>query len=403
MSDKLIQLEKKTKYTELVDNNPFENKIKLLHHLDRLAEWKLNGTSFPVNWECFPTNYCNFACAFCISAFSHTYNPSMTKEEKKNALKVLDNISAISNHPERRKGLEPERIRTVFIEGKKMGLKSVTFSGGGEPTSAYGFSKIVQYAIDAGLEIALMTNGAFREKDLDIIGNNMKWVRVSLDTYDYDRYKAEKNTHLLPQVLKNIKSLVKYPTKIGLNSNVGDYNKDEILEFAKKSKDIGVNYIQYRPILGLPFENSFNEKYRVQQSTEWVEELIPSLLEAENLSDEGFQVHVSWDKFEGLMKENYGRKYKKCTYHHFQCILDANGFLQVCAYRMNEPDKFAFGNIYENSVEEIWNSQRRKDVLKMTCESLDIEKCQQGCKGDSINSLIHTIENPDKKSDVNFL
>ena len=73
MSDDLVKLNKKTKYTEFADNNPFENKIKLLNHLDRLAQWKLNGTAFPVNWECFPTNYCNMSCFFCLVNFALRY------------------------------------------------------------------------------------------------------------------------------------------------------------------------------------------------------------------------------------------------------------------------------------------------------------------------------------------
>src|SRR3990167_6886196 len=154
--------------------------------------------------EIFTTNYCNMSCKFCISSYSHIYNPGMTKEEKQKALKVLDNMSVVSNHPERKKGLDPARMKTFFVEAKSLGLRSITLSGAGEPTAAQGFDKIVKYADEAGLEVALMTNGAFRKKDTALIGNTMRWVRVSLDTFDEERYKKEKITNLFPTVIENI-------------------------------------------------------------------------------------------------------------------------------------------------------------------------------------------------------
>ena len=65
MTEQLVQLNKKTKYNEFADKNPFENINKLLNHMDRFSAWGQGKDPFPVNIELFGTNYCNFSCFFC--------------------------------------------------------------------------------------------------------------------------------------------------------------------------------------------------------------------------------------------------------------------------------------------------------------------------------------------------
>ena len=73
-----------------------------------------------------------------------------------------------------------------------------------------------------------------------------------------------------------------------------------------------------------------------------------------------FDVVVSWDKFEDLERNDFGRTYVKCLYHFFICVLNANGDLCVCMYHLDD-QRFTFGNIYLDSIEEIWNSRRRQE------------------------------------------
>ena len=58
----LVQIGKKTKYSSLVDDNPFNNTTKMLYHLDRVVEWKQTGKTFPINMEINLLDVCNQAC-----------------------------------------------------------------------------------------------------------------------------------------------------------------------------------------------------------------------------------------------------------------------------------------------------------------------------------------------------
>src|SRR4051794_2660932 len=71
--------------------NPFGTQAKVVFgHFDRLAELRLTGDTFPVLVEVNLTNYCNLACRWCISMYSHQGNPGMTPDEKRLRLICLD-------------------------------------------------------------------------------------------------------------------------------------------------------------------------------------------------------------------------------------------------------------------------------------------------------------------------
>lgn len=393
-----------TKDVTFSNNNPFASQHKMLWHLDRLAQWKLTGDTFPILIEVNLTNYCNEACRWCISSYSHVFNPSMSKTEKAQQIKHLDQRSAISNHSGRRRGIDITYLQPFLEQAKVQGLHAVTWSGGGEPTTHPHFIEAVQSAGKLGLEQGLMTNGLYPVSCVPVVGQHMRWTRVSLDTLDADKYAYQKFTKGFSQVMTNIGQLVKYPVKVGINMNLADWNVDEVLTMAHWCRDEGIDYFQIRPILGLPYETQYNAPYRKQPEIDWIQDIKSLLHEAETFSTDTFRVMVSWDKFEDLadIEGNFGRVYKKCMYHFFCCILNADGDLCVCMYHLGDR-RFSFGNIYENTVEEIWHSEQRRKVVKMCTNNLDLSTCQVCCKGHELNKFMHFVENPEPETDINFL
>ena len=388
----------------LSNKNPFASQAKMLWHIERLSEWRLQGDTFPIHIEVNPSNYCNEGCRWCISSYSHISNPSMSKEERKRQIKQLDSKSVISGHPKRRRGIELDSLKIFMKDASLMGLKAITWSGGGEPTSYLFIQEAIKFSSNLGLNQGMMTNGLYPKSYIPTFGNNLDWMRVSLDTLDSKKYEHQKFSKRLPDVISNIESIVSYPISLGINMNLADWNANEVLQIAKWSREVGASYFQIRPILGLPFEIENNPSYRKQLDSNWLTKIKPLLIEAEAISDKNFSVLVSWDKFDDLqnVEGNYGRSYSKCMSHYFVCVLDADGGLKVCMYHLND-ERFCFGNIYENSLSEIWKGDQRKQVLQMCANNLDLSTCQVCCKGHEINKFIDFIENPNEKNGVNFL
>src|ERR1044072_8245884 len=143
------------------DNNPYATRLKMVVHADRLAEWQQTGDTFPVLIEINPTNYCNEACDWCISKNIHLGNSAMTSATRMLRMHELDVHSAISNHPERRRGIELAELTRFLDQATAMGLKAVNWSGGGDPTSYTQFAAAVRHSSTIGLEQGLLTNGLF--------------------------------------------------------------------------------------------------------------------------------------------------------------------------------------------------------------------------------------------------
>jgi len=376
----------------------------MLWHLDRLAEWRTTGDTFPFHMEINLTNYCNEACRWCLSAYSHVANPSMSSEEKARQVEAFDGLSQVSGHPERRRGLEIGYLRSFLDQAKAKGLLAVGWSGGGEPTTHSHILDAVTHAARLGLEQGLFTNGLFKPSYVPVLGDNLRWVRVSLDTLDAERYSYQKLSEGFPQVVENIRGLVERAVKVGVSMNVAKWNCDEILTLSRWCRDIGVDYFQIRPTLGLPFETKNNDPYRDQPDRDWLSRIEPLLCEAETFGTADYQVLVSWDKFRDLadVEGNYGRTYQKCLCHYFSCVLNANGDLTVCMYHLDD-SMFTFGNIYEQSVEEIWHGPKRQQVLDMCANQLDLSTCQVCCKGHEVNKFLHLVAHPDSAADVHSL
>lgn len=400
--ENLIKINKKE--NGLKDDNPFNDTTKALYHADRISEWKKTNETFPINIEINLLDVCNQACRWCISQYSHISNPSLSKEEKTNKLSIINQNFQAPGNRKIQQGLDINYLKKFLKEIKELGTKSITYSGGGEPMIHKDAKEAITYASQIGLDVGVMTNGQFKKELIPIIGKYCKWVRVSLDTFNEKAYEYQKFTKGFKQVLSNIKDLSKEPVKLGLNINVAEWNYKEIISFGKKSKELGVDYAQARPVLMLPFEQRYNDPYRTPLNEDLLKKIISLLKKAEKLSDDNFKYLVSWDKFKKIrdFEGNFGRPYKSCEGHKFMNVLGSTGDWTTCMYHLGNPNH-EYGNIYEKSAKEIWKSQKKKNVDKYCEEDLNLDKCQISCHQCNWNTMLHFIKKPEENMDVNFV
>lgn len=398
----LVQISKKTKYNEFRDDNPFENASKLLYHADRLSEYIKTDSTFPINIEINLIDVCNQACRWCISMYSHISNPSLSAEEKKSRLSIVNESFSAPNNRKIQQGIDIKYLKKFLEDIKRLGTKAIVYSGGGEPMIFKEADEAIQHASNLGFDVGIMSNGQFKKDLIPIIGEMAKWIRISLDTFNAEAYEYQKFTKGFEQVIENIKELVKYPVKVGLNMNIAEWNYKEIIDFAFRGKELGVDYVQYRPVLKLPFEQKYNDPYRTTLGEDLLEKIEILLIAAEQLSDDKFKAMVSWDKFKDIKKDDFGRNYKACEGHNFMNVLGSDGKWQVCMYYLGD-DRFTYGNIYENSADEIWKSNKKKQVDEFTKTKLDLSKCQVSCRLHQKNKLIHLVKNRKEEADINFV
>jgi len=87
------------------------------------------------------------------------------------------------------------------------------------------------------------------------------------------------------------------------------------------------------------------------------------------------------------------RTYGTCLALPFYSYIDAGGTVWGCKEYLGD-ERFAFGNINEQSFREIWDGPRRAAVTKFVAEELDVRGCRTNCRLDKMNRWLWEISHP---------
>jgi MoaA/NifB/PqqE/SkfB family radical SAM enzyme len=77
--------------------------------------------------------------------------------------------------------LEKSLVFNLLNELQEVGVKAITYVGGGEPTLHKDFDEIITRSYEMGFEVGLVTNGEIIDTKIDLLKKCCKFVRVSLD------------------------------------------------------------------------------------------------------------------------------------------------------------------------------------------------------------------------------
>lgn len=318
---------------------------KLWHHLDRIDAWRRGRKPYPVTVEIDVCNLCNHKCPECT--FSYLVNKSTELLTYGVAMRLIDELSML-------------------------GVKAVTFSGGGEPL-LYGEERLtclMARARQRGMDVALITNGS-KWTSSAFLGM-CEWIRVSLDAYDEMTFKwfhgkSEDEFHRVEGNLRHMASLklnrlghgLKTCT-LGIGGLTDSYSVDrgDVLKMSEFCSGIpGVDYVQFRPMV-LNRTKDLSGGYDAQQ----IPELMDQIEEAQRrFNREDFRVICSEDKYRALATEDHEKHYERCHGSFLQCCVGADGNVYICCHWQGEEAK-SLGNLYEQSFADIWHGDRAHEL-----------------------------------------
>lgn len=129
--------------------------IKYFHHPE-MIEGIQTGLAKPVSLQVSPTNKCNIRCMFC------------SVDERTLSLEW-----------------ELEDLKTAILMFVGLGIKTVEFSGGGDPTLYKHLPEIVEYCKKFDLKLGMITNGILLKDLPRKTLRAFEWIRVSIVTLDY--------------------------------------------------------------------------------------------------------------------------------------------------------------------------------------------------------------------------
>ncbi|MFH1538078.1 MAG: radical SAM protein [bacterium] len=350
--------------------NLFLDGHKLLYHPQTVAKW-LSGEDFPpIHVELSPTSACNQKCKLCYAAHA-------------------------GHRPDH---LPRELLESLVDSLAKMGVKSMLLAGDGEPLVNKHCAVTVSRARSKGIDVALNSNGVLMKPGIsEEVLEHLTWMRYSIMAARPETYAELHGTSPddLKKAADNIRAAVEIKKRRGLEVTIGIQsvlvleNGEEIPEIAALAKDIGVDYYVLKPF-SLHSENAYDVPADLHERHE------KKLKEAQRLETPDFKVIIRWNTF-----ADHGRRdYERCLGLPFIAQIGADGGVYTCCPFFGDGD-FLYGNLHDETFEQIWYGERRKKLTEEIARHLDLSKCMTYCRHHQINKFLWQIVHP--PDHVNFI
>jgi radical SAM protein with 4Fe4S-binding SPASM domain len=169
-------------------------------------------------------------------------------------------------------------------------------------------------------------------------------------------------------------------------------NSHEAEALAARVKAAGASYLVIKPY----------SQHLMSQTRKYANiDYVPYLEISERLArfnDSSFTVIF---RINTIMKtKRTERGYSRCLALPFWSYIDSFGNVWACNAHLGD-DRFFYGNIFEESFQDIWNGERRRRSLDFVAAEMDVEGCRMNCRMDEINCYLWELTHPSVH--VNFI
>lgn len=331
---------------------------KIFSHLDMVNKWIKGRSAYPITVELHLTELCNNRCFYC-------------------------------HYPKSPKTMSLANAKVAIKKLSSIGTKALVLSGGGEPTLHSAVKKVIKIMVKEKIESAIITNLFKRDNELyKTILKRCTWCRISLDSSKESIYKRIRGVSGFGNVISNIRKLVKLKnqlksrTTIGVQSVINRYNINDIFREIKLASELGVDYIQIRPVETMPGE-------KLTYSKKQYDHIMQQIETGYQFEHSNFKIIRSnkWDVINPYLKKRVHGFYF-CHAHMMIAAIDAHGDMYVCCHQIETRNKdMCYGNILKEPISSIM--LRRKRIIK----NLDLKKCYLECRASNVNRRLQSLKN----------
>jgi len=335
---------------------------KLFGHLDRLAQLQAGLRPPPVNVEVDLSNRCNLGCAGCHFAHVHSRGRHA-------------GMPAPGYQPT---GDLMDRDLALALPGilKAAGVRSVTWTGGGEPTLYPDLAGVLKATRRAGLDQGIYTNGALLDEETaQTIKRTCQWVYVSLDYADRESYALGKQSDAFDAACAGVKMLTGSGATLGVGFLLGPQNWQYATDMVHLGRELGADYIQFRPMVMVDPETPGV----VNEDTGWVRHCLAGIRAAGLDRVEGVIVDASrFEMYAGWRDHGYDA----CWWCSMQAVITPDGRVWACVNRRGRPAAL-LGDLGEWEFGTLWNNRPGPEPVGGECRVL--------CRGHIPNLMLNDI------------
>lgn len=351
---------------------PYSN-LKIFAHAHELNSISNGERVAPIYIRIKPTNCCNHNCYYCSYADS--------------ALGLRDSVNKQDQIPW-------DKMQEIISDMSDIGVKAVTFSGGGEPLVYPYIVETMGKILDAGIDLSIITNGQMLKGERAEVLTNAKWVRISFDSADAQTYSKIRQIPLAAfnEVCDNIYQFSKRKgdnCELGINYVINNENADQIYNMAKMVKDLGVNHIKYTARVTKDLF-TYHEPFKMNA----IEQIHQAKKE---LEDENFSIINKYESdFESVL--TFHRCYEKCYVNRIFTVIAADSKVYFCHDKAYVKEGVV-GDLSKQSFKELWYAP---ETVQRYEEFNPQEECNHHCVYDDRNELLNTFYSLDRKH-INFI
>ncbi len=346
--------------------------LKIFHHTDKIKDIIDGKRTPPIYVRIKPTNLCNQNCYYCGS-----------KDENVPEDRMFD-----------RKAMIPEQKMHEIIEDfGDMGVRAVTFSGGGEPLIYPYIEDAFERVKSKGIDYSIITNGQALEGRKAELLSEAKWIRVSLESACAETYSKIRGVQTFDKVIHNIESFVKIKNKnctAGINCVVTRDNYREIYDLCKVIAATGADNIKFSP---LRLDGDLGEYHKPIEQT--VKEQIQRA--KSDFENNGFVIIDKYDGDAGL-EPGYQKPYHRCMIQEIFTVIGADCKVYYCHQRAYTRGG-DIGSLKEKSFKELWYAE---DTVQKIRELDACKECDFRCVFDERNILLNNFLDIDHNH-INFV
>lgn len=355
-----------------MSNSSVYSDLKPFYHFDRMKSLAEGKRVAPIYVRIKPTNVCNQKCNYCAYADKQSY-------DNRN---VSHNISIPWNI-----------MQGLLEELNEIGVKALTFSGGGEPLCYSNIYDTFSLAEKYKFDCSIITNGQALSGDIVKLVKDFKWVRVSFDSSKYDTYEKIRNVNTFGRVVDNISNFASVKNNdctLGINCVVTKDNYMEIYDICKLVQGLGVDNIKIAPLLLNGEAKGYHDDIR--------EEVKKQISFAKReMQNDRFCIHDKYSNDLGVNNQ-FEKNYNRCWIQELFCVIAADSNIYRCHQRAYMPVG-RIGDLNEKSFKDIWFSEKTRKCV----ENFDAkELCDFRCVFEERNILLNQFFDMDLNH-VNFI
>ena len=316
----------------------YYTQMKVFHYGDKIDSLGQQCGEIlpPVHIRIKPTNVCCHNCRYCAyRAENLQLGCDMNQRDTIPAAKmseIVDDIAA-------------------------MGVKAVTFSGGGEPLCYPYLLETVLKLAETPIKIAVLTNGARLSGGIaEALAEHATWIRISIDGWDDASYAAYRGVGPgeFGKVMGNIERFggLEGQCYLGVSMIVDADNAGHVYELIARLKGIGVDTVKIAPCV-VSNDAGENNRYHEPFFEQVKEQAAGALAE---LAEDSFEIFDSYHQLD----EKFAKEYSWCPYQQILPIIGADLNVYSCQDKAYNLSCGVIGSIKEQRFAEMWFADKRQ-------------------------------------------